>query len=146
MVMNGSALSNETFVKIRWGWITLLLGQFILTAAFLIVTAVVTNQMKGQVLKSSAIALLLALGDDCRSIMGGIESVPAMMRKARVLQVKLHDDTVLPSGTSPDRINSQREAIQAREQKVDVSRITTFLPKRSSSRFQGSKFSIFRRS
>ena len=72
-------------------------------AGFLIATAILTHQMKGQVLKSSALALVFALGEECRQVAGGIESIPAMRRKARVLQVRLLGDTVEFSGTPAGR-------------------------------------------
>jgi hypothetical protein len=93
--------ANETLVQIRWGGLTFIILEIVATAGFLIATAILTDQMKGQVLKSSALAMLFALGEDCRTVAGGIEGIGAMRRKARVLQVKLQGDTIELSGTPP---------------------------------------------
>jgi hypothetical protein len=86
--VQGTAMANEAAVRIRWGWIILLLLQFILGTGFVIATAILTHQAKVEVLKNSALALLFALGEECRNVAGGLETIPGMTRKARVLQVR----------------------------------------------------------
>jgi len=50
------------------------------------------------VFKSSALAALFALEEDCRGVAGGLESVAGMRRKARVMLVRLRDEAIVLAG------------------------------------------------
>lgn len=57
------------------------------------------TQLAGcEVFKSSALAALFALEEDCRGVAGGLESVAGMRRKARVMLVRLRDEAIVLAG------------------------------------------------
>lgn len=51
-----------------------------------------------EVLKSSAIAALFALEEECRGVAGGLENLGSMGRKARVMHVRLRDEAIVLAG------------------------------------------------
>ncbi|CAI4219268.1 unnamed protein product [Parascedosporium putredinis] len=68
--VSGTAFLPETRISIRWGALTLLILQLIGALVFLVYTAIATQQAGCQVLKSSALATLFALEEDCRGVAG----------------------------------------------------------------------------
>lgn len=62
-------------------------------------TAILTERDSGaEVLKSSALAALFALEEECRGVAGGLDSVETMARKARVMHVRLRDEAIVLAG------------------------------------------------
>lgn len=55
-----------------------------------------------EVLKSSALATLFALEEECRGVAGGLESVESMGRKARAMHVRLRDEAIVLAGDSEE--------------------------------------------
>lgn len=60
----GKALERETFIKVRWEWLTFLAVQICFTSVFLIVVMVHTARLDVDIVKSSNISELFALGND----------------------------------------------------------------------------------
>ncbi|KAI2473629.1 hypothetical protein F4781DRAFT_139361 [Annulohypoxylon bovei var. microspora] len=56
--IKGEAFFNETYIHVRWGWMSLPLAEVVLTAFLLVVSIVITR--KQPLLKESIIALLLS--------------------------------------------------------------------------------------
>jgi hypothetical protein len=53
-------------VQVRWAWLGFLAAEIVFTALFLAYTILATNKMGIRVLKSSPLATLFALDDECR--------------------------------------------------------------------------------
>jgi len=62
-LVDGTVLDTRVFVQVRWGWLTVLAVQVLLSLVFFIWTVVMTQKMDVRVLKSSAVAMLFALHD-----------------------------------------------------------------------------------
>lgn len=122
--IQGTPWNRETLIRIQWGWLALLAFQYVLAAGFLIATAVLTHKEKGQVLKSSALGLLFALGEDCRQVTGGLESVSAMWRKARVILGRLDGDTIELSGPT-QRSAGRTKSAESTDSKIEKTVETT---------------------
>jgi hypothetical protein len=65
----GVALANETFVSVRWGWLAFLACQVVLSMAFVLCVAVQTSVWGVAVVKSRALATLLAVGSEDRAVL-----------------------------------------------------------------------------
>ncbi|SPO02105.1 uncharacterized protein DNG_04778 [Cephalotrichum gorgonifer] len=106
----GTALLPQTLIRINYAALVLLLLLFIASLAFLIVTAILTDRDAGaEVLKSSALATLFALEEECRGVAGGIESVESMGRKARVMHVRLRDEAIVLAGEGVEARTEDRK-------------------------------------
>jgi hypothetical protein len=85
--VTGAVLAPESFVQVQWGWLAFLATQVALTTAFLMCLMVQTAVWKVRVLKSSALAPVVALSSDGRALLerqagvGGVEAQDAMARK-----------------------------------------------------------------
>lgn len=71
--ITGSMVTTETFVVIRWQWLSLLATQVVLTIVFLLFVVIHTARLDVEIVKSSNIAELLALKRPCGEI-EGVES------------------------------------------------------------------------
>jgi len=113
--VQGSALVVETFVHVRWGWITYMASEILLAIVFLCVTVVYTRRLNMKVLKSSPLATLLALNDEARSSVGGITTPKRVRTSARSVKVNLvgsgiavSELTASPAVGTPDEDGSGR--------------------------------------
>jgi len=79
--INGTALSTATFVEIHWGWLGFLAGELVVAVAFLVATVVLTRNLDLPVVKSSALAVLLAPGAGTRAAIGGVDRDARHLRK-----------------------------------------------------------------
>ncbi|KAK3384718.1 hypothetical protein B0T24DRAFT_609357, partial [Lasiosphaeria ovina] len=57
----GTVYETQTFVHVRWSWLTLLAGQLVLAFVFFVSTIVATSRLGAQVSKSSVLATIFAL-------------------------------------------------------------------------------------
>ena len=96
-MQTGTAYTSQTFVRVHWGWVSMLGGQLVLTSAFLLAIMWESWRAKMQVLKSSTLATMCALDSTGRDAVGGISSPSGMERKAKELGVRLGRD---PSGNA----------------------------------------------
>jgi len=101
--VEGSALVKETFVRVRWGWITYMACEILLAAVFLTMTVLYTRRLNIQVLKSSPLATLLALNGEARSSLGAITTAKRVRSNARAVKVNLVGNEIAASEltTSP---------------------------------------------
>jgi hypothetical protein len=76
-------------VKIRWGWVSFLAAQLLVSFGFLVVTIVTTRWMRMPIMKSSALATLLAPTESVRSIFDAGESRDVVEKRARAVKVRL---------------------------------------------------------
>ena len=91
LVVNGTALSLESYVAIHWAWLTLLAAQILVGTVFVVATVVATARGEDgpAILKNSPLATLSAFGADSRALVGATETLGAMDRRARSLQARL---------------------------------------------------------
>ncbi|KAH9864229.1 hypothetical protein J1614_010163 [Plenodomus biglobosus] len=92
----GEAYDRETYVSVRWPWMTLPLGLLIISFIFLLATVVKSASEKDQVgiRKNSAIATLLyGLPDHYQKRLGKSNSRGTPRAKAKNLKVKLSPTT-----------------------------------------------------
>lgn len=88
-VFRGVAKVDRPFVRISWGWLSLLATELVLAIVFLFVTIVSTRKLGAPVLKSSPLAPLLVSGLELQSHLGSIQNLDAARRHADVVQVRL---------------------------------------------------------
>ena len=67
--VNGTALGMETFVHVRWEWLSLLIAQVSLSILVLLYIIIATARSGVEVLKTDALAALLAIPADERLAM-----------------------------------------------------------------------------
>ncbi|KAK0718032.1 hypothetical protein B0T26DRAFT_610228, partial [Lasiosphaeria miniovina] len=60
----GTVYETQTFVYVRWGWLTFLAAQIGLALGFFVWTVAATRRLGTQVFKSSILAALFALHSD----------------------------------------------------------------------------------
>ena len=91
LVVNGTALSLESYVAIHWAWLTLLAVQIFVGTVFVVATVVATARGRdgATILKNSPLATLSAVGADGRAVVGGPETLGAMDRRARFLRAQM---------------------------------------------------------
>ena len=111
IVVNGTVFDFETFVYVRWGWIIFLAAHVFLGTLFFIYTIVLTAINKDLVLKSSALATLVALDSAGRHITGGLAQPDQIRRRipgrgARGVEATISDDKleVTRDKTSPAEV------------------------------------------
>ncbi|CAI6323300.1 unnamed protein product [Periconia digitata] len=92
VLIYGDAYDKESYVAVRWEWLSLPLGLLLLTAIFLVATIVKTTKEKDEVgvWKTSAIATLLyGLPDDMQRKINASDGEGTPRAKAKHLKVKL---------------------------------------------------------
>lgn len=60
---------TRTHIVVHWGWLSVLVAQIVLSTALLLTTAVWTHQQEIPVLKTSALATLVALDEETRTFL-----------------------------------------------------------------------------
>ncbi|KAJ4290485.1 hypothetical protein N0V90_010702 [Kalmusia sp. IMI 367209] len=102
--MSGIAWKEETYVQVKWGWITFLALEIFAAAIFLAVTIIAEisgsrgsdSVLPG--LKDSALAHLVALSIECRAALGGeLQQIDELKDKAVKLKVRFSGNQVVPS-------------------------------------------------
>ncbi len=87
--INGTAWTTETYVHVRWGWLVFLGVQIFLSILLLAFTIVATQVSGTMVLKSSPLAVLFALGQDSRAVLGDVRTESEMKRRAATFDAAL---------------------------------------------------------
>lgn len=108
--MVGTVLEMQTFVQVRWVWLTLIVLQLGLALIFFIMTVIATRRLGAQVRKSSALETLYALHPN-----GGLgnEGTKAQM-------VRQHGNMVLLlSSADPPQQVAARQNSQPKQRKTD---------------------------
>ncbi|KAK3347215.1 hypothetical protein B0T25DRAFT_297102 [Lasiosphaeria hispida] len=90
--VNGTAVSVETFVQVRWGFVAVPAVAVVLTAAFLGVAVWKTWRSGTKLWKSSALAMLFhGLDEGGRERFEVLDGLQAKKREARGVKVKLEE-------------------------------------------------------
>lgn len=117
--INGTTLSQETYVHVRWGWIAFLVSQMALALAFFAASVLATARAGVDVRKSSLLPILPALNDELRDFSGPVVSVGGLKRNMKGvygtfvggrLVWHMQKDVVL----GRDEIPAKRTGIQSR--------------------------------
>ncbi|KAK3348434.1 hypothetical protein B0H65DRAFT_175644 [Neurospora tetraspora] len=88
--INGTSLSYETFVSVRWGFVALPVTAVILAAFFLGLAAWETKRSGASLWKTSALAMLFhGLDGDARERFEDLRSLEAKKRESRNVKVRL---------------------------------------------------------
>ncbi|KAL0465208.1 hypothetical protein QR685DRAFT_508311 [Neurospora intermedia] len=88
--INGTSLSYETFVSVRWGFVALPVTAVILAAVFLGLAAWETKRSGASLWKTSALAMLFhGLDEDARERFEDLRSLEAKKRESRYVKVRL---------------------------------------------------------
>lgn len=91
--INGTSLSYETFVSVRWGFVALPVTAVILAALFLGLAAWETKRSGASLWKTSALAMLFhGLDEDARERFEDLRSLEAKKRESRNVKVRLSSD------------------------------------------------------
>ena len=85
----GVALVDEPFVKITWGWLSLLAVEVVIAIFFTGFTIVCTRKLQTPVLKSSPLAPLLVAGSDLQGHLGTVGNFDDARRHANSIKVRL---------------------------------------------------------
>ncbi|KAI0534945.1 hypothetical protein GGR58DRAFT_519868 [Xylaria digitata] len=97
----GTAFVEESYVQIRWGWLSFLAATIIIVSLLILFTIWFTAAKNGKTLKTSTLASLVALDTDCSSRFGGIGAKHDMENKARHINVRLVGDHLVGSDGDP---------------------------------------------
>ena len=90
--VNGQAFSSETYVHVRWGFISLPISVVFFTTLFLLAAIWRTRSSKTQVWKSSALAMLFhGLDEETRSRFKSRRSLGDKKKEARGVAVQLDE-------------------------------------------------------
>ena len=88
-MLRGTVLSQTPYVLIRWTWLTFLVAELALAAAFLAGTIIITKRSRMHVMKSSSLATMCALDERTRRYLGNINDLPSLETQAKKTVVKL---------------------------------------------------------
>ncbi|KAK3954431.1 hypothetical protein QBC32DRAFT_336356 [Pseudoneurospora amorphoporcata] len=88
--VNGTSLSVETYVSVRWGFVALPVVAVLLAAVFLALAAWETKRSGANLWKTSALAMLFhGLDEDARERFEDLRSLEAKKRESRNVRVRL---------------------------------------------------------
>lgn len=87
-VFRGTAWETEVYVNIRWGWLSFLAVELVLTTVFIAFTAFMTHRTAVPVLKSSALAAFLAPDGDAQRLIGSIDNLNSAEEKSKQVCVR----------------------------------------------------------
>ncbi|KUJ09624.1 uncharacterized protein LY89DRAFT_657053, partial [Mollisia scopiformis] len=85
----GTSWVLETYVHVSWPWISFLIVLLVSSFAFLLATIVKTRAVKVDVMRSSALATMCALGQEVKGYMGPVDLRGSTFEKAEGLRVRL---------------------------------------------------------
>jgi len=85
----GTAYALQTFIRIRWSYITFLAGQLGLAIFVLSFTIVATSQSRIQILKGDSLATMCALSHGVKYELGGMEDMEILKKRAKGIKVGL---------------------------------------------------------
>lgn len=76
------------YVNVRWEWLAFLAAELILTGAFILATIIATRALAVPVLKSSALAALLAPDKQVQQAMGAVDDITVAENKAKLIHAR----------------------------------------------------------
>src|SRR5277367_149917 len=87
--VTGTAYAQQTLIRIRWPYISLLAVQLGLTIIVLLFTIVATYRSRMQILKGNSLATMCALSQGVKNELGGMEDMKRLKIRARGMRVAL---------------------------------------------------------
>jgi hypothetical protein len=87
--VSGTVLTNQSYVTISWIWLSVLLGQIVLSTVFLSAIIIWTRMEKLQIIKTSSLATFVALDADARSYLGSMGDFDSLGSRADQFDVRL---------------------------------------------------------
>ncbi|KAK5651785.1 hypothetical protein OQA88_11652 [Cercophora sp. LCS_1] len=88
-IVTGVVMTPQSFVRIRWEWLAMLIAQLALTALFLLLTMSSSHREEIQVIKCSSLATLCALDEGARREIGGLDDLRDLTERAKRSHVRL---------------------------------------------------------
>jgi hypothetical protein len=89
--VNGTVFVSAPFVIIRWGWLSYLLAELVLSSLFLLAIITWTASVGAEPLRVSTFATLCALDEPTRQRLGHLGEYDEVCRRAEGLSVMLID-------------------------------------------------------
>jgi hypothetical protein len=96
----GETFAAQTIINVRWGWLSLLAVQVMLTAVILAVMVRMTTASGVQVLKDSSLATMCFLDPDTRTALGPVDDFKTVRERARSVKVTLGRGRLTSSTTT----------------------------------------------
>jgi hypothetical protein len=87
--ITGTAYAQQTLIRIRWPYLSLLAAQLGLTIIVLLFTIIVTYRSRMQILKGNSLATMCALSQRVKAELGGMEDMERLKRRANGMRVAL---------------------------------------------------------
>lgn len=94
-LVQGLVYRDETYILIRWGWLTFLALEILLAHAFLIVTILWTRRSGTPVLKTSSLGAMLILSDEARRAVGTIDRFDEAKQRSKRVKVRLRGNQIV---------------------------------------------------
>ncbi|KAI8625383.1 hypothetical protein F5Y19DRAFT_467158 [Xylariaceae sp. FL1651] len=94
-VVNGTAWIPETFVEIRWGWFVFLIIEVTLAAILVLATIARTKALAIKPIKSSALAILIALSPESRPWLSEMREGEMLRKSARKVYAQFRDGELI---------------------------------------------------
>jgi hypothetical protein len=113
----------QTFIRVRWAWITMLATQLFLTSLFLISVVIETWIARARILKGSTLATMCALNPIARAAVGphGADDLEELNKRAGKQRVMLNctasGHELLLAG---EGISTVRSKMRRREHDLDL--------------------------
>jgi len=123
--VEGVAKASQTFITIKWGYVSFLVVQIFFALLYLATTIVLTYRGDVQVIKSSAVATLLALSPTRPQSMGTIENIRDAEAQARQMVVQLIDDHLVIEECSDEQEVTTHPVSETRSEEVIVPLVDT---------------------
>lgn len=92
----------ETYIHIRWGWISLLGGLIVLSTIFLLATMFKTKRLKVEAMRSSSLAAMTILSPEAKAYMGSTALQEGSIMRSEGLKLRLRRGSV---GWTLDRVS-----------------------------------------
>ncbi|KAH8894547.1 hypothetical protein GQ53DRAFT_857978 [Thozetella sp. PMI_491] len=103
-LIQGTALENETFIHVVWGWLIFLGAQVIVAIGFVLFTIISISQSGVEVYKSSMLPMLFALNNTSRDAAGPLTTAKEMEDRAKNLYAKLIDGELVIQGPKKEHV------------------------------------------
>ena len=88
----GTTIEYQTYVHIRWAWISLPAALVLLTLGYLVTVVIKSNIQKNPIWKSSGLAVLFhGLDPTTRQELGRLQRLHEMDRQAQIMKVRLSE-------------------------------------------------------
>lgn len=87
--IQGTPFTSETFIHVRWAWLSLLIGLAALSLVFLLATIVETNLANVEAMRSDPLAGVTILDAEAKTYMGAAAPQKWTASRAERLMVRL---------------------------------------------------------